>query len=434
MVRPRLSARIVAIMAALIAFVPPATSAAPNQEDHREEREDVRQRQSEVADEIDVLEATNDELAAALAALETDVVDQEAQLEEAERAAEAAEADLRDAEQAVADAEHRIAVLEEAIDEFVVEAYVNPPAEGMFDAFSAETLSDAAVKQVLMDLQSNRDADLLDQLELAHEDLELERANREEIAAEAEAKRNDAAAKLDELHATLLEQQSMAEEAEAALERRLAEAAVLEERDHELSEQIRQEEEALRELARQLEAQRQREAEAAAAAAAAAESSAGPSSGGGSSGSGGGGGAAAPASPATVTPGPGGLATVSCPRGGSITVASSIASNLQALLDHAARDGLALCGWGYRDTQRQIELRRAHCGTSHYAIYEAPASSCSPPTARPGQSMHERGLAVDFKNCSTRSTACFQWLGRHASSYGLYNLPSEPWHWSTNGG
>jgi hypothetical protein len=130
---------------------------------------------------------------------------------------------------------------------------------------------------------------------------------------------------------------------------------------------------------------------------------------------------------------PDGLATVSCPRGGSITVASSIASNLQSLLDHAARDGLGLCGWGYRDSQRQIELRRAHCGTSHYAIYEAPASSCSPPTARPGQSMHERGLAVDFENCSTRSTTCYQWLNRHASSYGLYNLPSEPWHWSTNG-
>jgi hypothetical protein len=138
-------------------------------------------------------------------------------------------------------------------------------------------------------------------------------------------------------------------------------------------------------------------------------------------------------SPDMPTGVPGGLATVSCPRGGSITVASSMASNLQALLDHAARDGLALCGWGYRDSQRQIELRRAHCGTSHYAIYEAPASSCSPPTARPGQSMHERGLAVDFKNCSTRSTACFQWLGRHASSYGLYNLPSEPWHWSIDG-
>jgi hypothetical protein len=29
--------------------------------------------------------------------------------------------------------------------------------------------------------------------------------------------------------------------------------------------------------------------------------------------------------------------------------------------------------------------------------------------------------------------ACFNWLQTNAASYGLYNLPSEPWHWSTNG-
>jgi LAS superfamily LD-carboxypeptidase LdcB len=52
--------------------------------------------------------------------------------------------------------------------------------------------------------------------------------------------------------------------------------------------------------------------------------------------------------------------------------------------------------------------------------------------------MHERGLAIDF-TCNgggaigSRSSPCFQWLSGNASSYGFYNLPSEPWHWSTNG-
>ena len=52
--------------------------------------------------------------------------------------------------------------------------------------------------------------------------------------------------------------------------------------------------------------------------------------------------------------------------------------------------------------------------------------------------MHERGLAVDF-TCngggviSSRSSPCFQWLNANAGSYGFHNLPSEPWHWSTNG-
>ena len=51
--------------------------------------------------------------------------------------------------------------------------------------------------------------------------------------------------------------------------------------------------------------------------------------------------------------------------------------------------------------------------------------------------MHERGLAIDFTyNGSTigsHSSPGYKWLASHASQYGLYNLASEPWHWSTNG-
>lgn len=72
--------------------------------------------------------------------------------------------------------------------------------------------------------------------------------------------------------------------------------------------------------------------------------------------------------------------------------------------------------------------------TSHYAIYEMPSGSCSPPTARPGTSNHERGLAIDFDRCSSRGTACYQWLAAHAAEFGLQNLPSESWHWSHDGG
>ncbi len=135
----------------------------------------------------------------------------------------------------------------------------------------------------------------------------------------------------------------------------------------------------------------------------------------------------------------GSLGTASCPGGGSITVASSIADNTQALLNAAASDGIMLCGGGYRSSQQQIETRRANCGDSYYDIYQKPSSECSPPTAPPGSSMHERGLAIDF-TCngggaiSSQSSPCFQWLAANASSYGFYNLPSEPWHWSTSGG
>jgi LAS superfamily LD-carboxypeptidase LdcB len=139
-----------------------------------------------------------------------------------------------------------------------------------------------------------------------------------------------------------------------------------------------------------------------------------------------------------IRPAPGGLATVTCPHGGSITVAGSIADNVQALLNAAAADGVSLCASsGWRSPQKQIDLRRQNCGSSNYAIYYMPASQCSPPTARPGSSMHERGLAIDF-SCNgggaiRYGNECWNWLAAHADEYGLYNLPSEPWHWSTSG-
>ncbi len=124
---------------------------------------------------------------------------------------------------------------------------------------------------------------------------------------------------------------------------------------------------------------------------------------------------------------------VSCPAVGSITVATSIKADVTDLLAAAKADGTSLCGSGYRDRNRQIELRKQNCGTTQYDIWEKPSSECTPPTAIPGTSMHEKGLAIDFTSCSTRSTACYKWLAANARDFGLSNLPSEPWHWSTNG-
>jgi LAS superfamily LD-carboxypeptidase LdcB len=118
-------------------------------------------------------------------------------------------------------------------------------------------------------------------------------------------------------------------------------------------------------------------------------------------------------------------------------VHEDIEDNLRKMLDHAARDGVILKGWGYRDHSAQIRLRRQHCGTSNYAIYQMPSSRCRPPTARPGRSQHELGLAIDFtlngKAINSRSSAGYKWLNQNAAAYGFYNLPSEPWHWSTTG-
>ena len=91
---------------------------------------------------------------------------------------------------------------------------------------------------------------------------------------------------------------------------------------------------------------------------------------------------------------------------------------------------LVLTGSGWRSNARQIQLRTINGCPD---VWNSSPSSCRVPTAIPGTSNHERGLAIDFDNCSWRGSACYIWLANNASGFGFYNLPSEPWHWSVNG-
>ena len=119
-----------------------------------------------------------------------------------------------------------------------------------------------------------------------------------------------------------------------------------------------------------------------------------------------------------------------------IWVHRSIAAGLNNLLNAAAAASIDLSGSGYRDSSGQIALRRQNCGSSDYAIFQMDPFQCRPPTARPGSSNHERGLAIDFSvngGVLTRSSKAFQWLSANAGRYGFYNLPAEPWHWSSDG-
>lgn len=114
-----------------------------------------------------------------------------------------------------------------------------------------------------------------------------------------------------------------------------------------------------------------------------------------------------------------------------------VADAVAGMIDHASSEGINLGGGAYRSFESQIEVRKNNCGTSYYAIWQKPSRQCRPPTARPGASMHERGMALDF-TCDgslirSRSSKCFTWLAANAGNYGFKNLPSEAWHWSVNG-
>lgn len=120
-----------------------------------------------------------------------------------------------------------------------------------------------------------------------------------------------------------------------------------------------------------------------------------------------------------------------CDVGGGTVVNQSAAQAFYNMIQAAAKDGVQLYGGGFRSYQSQIALRIQHgCGGA--LLYDRGCKG-HPPTAVPGRSNHEEGLAVDFKNSSSHGTAVYRWLAANASKYGIYNLPSEAWHWSTTG-
>ena len=107
----------------------------------------------------------------------------------------------------------------------------------------------------------------------------------------------------------------------------------------------------------------------------------------------------------------------------------------EAMLVHAEHDGIRIEATScYRDLRAQQEAYNWNC----------PNGKCRVPTARPGNSHHGWGRAIDFTSrgrlLSCRS-ATFQWLKEHAHLYGWVHpawagcgrTKSEPWHWEWAG-
>lgn len=425
-----------AIVACLTAVAGPAAAG-----DAGAERDAVRDQQARLADELDVLQASDREVATALDQLDAAVAVQQAAHAAALVAVDEAVAAERRAEAELRIARRDVAALEQAIVEMAVASYVHPPTADLVQSLQAASLSDALKQQVFLAARAQRDLDLLHLLE----DAEARAATRaDELAAATEAAAAAVAAADAELARLDTERQRQADFAadlQGRIDGALAEAAALAELDAELSARIVAEQQAL--LARlppvpappapgAADAPEGSTAPAPAPAGApsapADQIAAPPSSPSPRP-------APAPRPPASVTrprtPAPP-LATV---RG--FTVHAEIADELEAMLAAAEADGITFGGSAYRSTQRQIELRVANCGPTEYDVWYRPASSCSPPTAVPGRSLHEQGRALDLTYdgalITSRANVGFQWLAANASTFGFFNLPSEPWHFSTTG-
>jgi LAS superfamily LD-carboxypeptidase LdcB len=416
LVRRRPTVTVVAATAVALGTIAVTPIAGGAQEDPARETEQVAHRQSLVAIEVDVLKADDLQVTQALSDIKANVDAQTAELSAAEQALSAANAGVAAADAAVADAQRRIDDLLAKTDHVVVNAFVTPATESALSMFSEKSTSSANVKWAILDLQATTDAELLAEYHAARERLGAEKANKDAAVEEARNRRAAAEAALADKQEAVSQQALFAAEVHARIDQKLSEAEMLKGVDPALAAQLQAEqaqlvaalnaldEEVAAELARRRAVELSAQAEANTAA-----------------------GVQAP---------PGGVVSVPCPAGGSIQVAGDISEPVGHLLTAAAEDGISMCGNGYRDPADQIAVRQSNCGSSYYAIWQMPASYCSPPTARPGTSMHEQGLAIDFTvggGTIAYGSAAYDWLTANAANYGLSNLPSEPWHWSTNG-
>jgi LAS superfamily LD-carboxypeptidase LdcB len=423
--RPRaLRLLAVAVIAGVPLLAPARSEARPGQEQPTETDEVGPPPGGEPYDSVLRATASASDVVAGLEEGEATVQAEVAAVGAAQAAVTGAQADVDAAKAAVEATEARIADLTAQSDAVVVDAFMNPPQVSALDVLEAETPMDATVKQAILDRQAAADADVLAQLEAAQEELDTERAAQDDAVAAAKDRAEEADAALNDLTAAQSDASRFVLAVQDGVASGLAEAAALDSVDPATAEAIRQRQaEVQGKLTEVISAREQREAQAALQQAMAE--------------------AQARAATRQANPIPrgslgasGGLGTVSCPGGGSITMAASVTGHLQDLVDAASADGIDMCGGGYRDPADQVAVRRANCGTSYYAIYEAPSSACSPPTAPPGTSQHEQGLAVDFTiggGTISRGSAAFNWLKANAAGFGFYNLPAEPWHWSTTG-
>jgi LAS superfamily LD-carboxypeptidase LdcB len=395
------SRRYLRIIGVLVAFVALAilpggsVNAATTVKNPRAEQERVRREKAAAAEQLNVLKATDKELQDALAVIDENLRQEEAALEAAQRTVateeQAAEA-LRVQEQAATD---KLADLDRILVNSAVDAYMRPPFEGDLFSMSSSDINEALRKQALFDLTSNSNRDAADQVKALRADLERLEAERNAAVARAQQARADVTTRVSVVDSAREEQAKIVAAADARVDQTLGELRSLDSLDKQIAAQIEAE---VRALAAQAEKARR----------------------------------ASAAANKPFTPPPNSeLVTVN-----GIVVHNSIANGLRNLMAAADAAGIDLGGTGYRDSSGQIALRRQNCGTSDFAVYQMDPFKCRPPTARPGSSNHERGLAIDFTSNGTvltRGSKAFQWMTQNAGKYGFYNLPSEPWHWSSDG-
>ncbi len=387
---------------AMLLFLPGGVTAQEKEDEQKleelkEEREKIQLEVAAAAARVSAADATHEEVAKALDDINGLVDLHQARLLDAEQAVRSAEQLVTQAEARRAEIEVEMEGLRELVSDLAVMAFTGEAGENGED-LTAFLLSDnpteAIRRRSLVEFQTGNLSDGLDRMRLLDAEAAQVEADRARAVEAALINQTEAINRQLELDKAVDIQTELVLDVEARLEQRLAEASYLEEIDSEKAAEIRQQEEVIAKRVR---------AEAAAKAAAEARRR------------------------AAARPAPANADDIVEAEG--FWVHSSVQGQVAQMIRDARSAGVTLSGYSYRSPQRTAELRVINGCPD---VYNASPSRCRIPTARPGTSMHERGLAIDFRSC-WRGSACFTWLSNNASKYDYKNLPSESWHWSTNG-
>ena len=355
------------------------SSAADNPYARRQQLEAQR---AQAAAQLNVLRASQAQIQKALDDLDHNVRSQQSAVASASQAADAAAVTYDQARRDEAQKVAEVASLRNRVADVALEAYMGTSTAATFEMLRSGDLADVARREAYRSLALGDTSDALDQLRAAREDLQAKRRAAQRAKDQTTARKAAVQSRLAALSQAQVQQLKFAGEIENKI-------AVTTSQSDQLAQQSAQ-----------------------AAAQIAAQSTSNSS---------------VVRSSSTIC-----LTTVR-----TITVACSIGGQLDKLLAAASADGYTFTGQGYRSPEQQIAVRQQNCGSSQYDVYQMPPNDCHPPTAYPGTSMHEQGLAIDFiangSLISSHSDPAWQWLNTNAATYGFYNLPVEPWHWSVNG-
>ncbi len=402
------------MLAALAAATSPGRAQTP--EELREQRDQAKEDAAAAYATINAHTAEITELEAAIAALQADRDAKAEQQAAAGRALSAAEEAGAEAEVAIDELEKERLLMVNQLQAAAVTAYVEFQGGSGSQDFIEDPWGSTWL-ETLAEFGTGSGSEELDRFRAIEAELDAQRAIAEESAAEAkqlEAKLQAEGAELDQ---AIHDLQHLVDDVDARIDDLLVEADALETLAAGLETEAARQEAAEIAAAKRAEEARLIDAVAGEPAGGSGDSS-GSDNGNGDSGD--------------------GSDDYSIPKPdtkwiGSIEVAASIEDDAKGLLDAMADEGYPLSGGGYRSHERQIQLRMSNCGTSHAAIWEWPARRCRPPTARPGRSNHEKGLAIDFtyqgRILRSRNTDVYRALARLAPIYNFRNLPSEAWHW-----